>query len=84
LTILKSISKEIKENWDETYMDAKYNLGLIFQGKNVDKKKTRKSTQERLPMLQVEQLIKIFENKHIDIRKIKVMDSRNSTTATKA
>ncbi len=65
-------------------MDAKYNLGLIFQGKNVDKKKTRKSTQERLPMLQVEQLIKIFENKHIDIRKIKVMDSRNSTTATKA
>ncbi len=27
LSILKSISNEIKENWDETYMDVKYNPG---------------------------------------------------------
>jgi hypothetical protein len=33
LSTLKSISNKTKENWDETYMDAKYNPGPIFQGK---------------------------------------------------
>jgi hypothetical protein len=37
LSILKNISKEIKENWDETYMDAKYNPGQNFQGKSGQK-----------------------------------------------
>jgi hypothetical protein len=37
LSILKSTSKEIKENWDETYMDAKYNPGPRFQGKSRQK-----------------------------------------------
>jgi hypothetical protein len=46
LSILKSISNKIKENWYETYMDAKYNPGRMFQGEKVDKKKTRKITQK--------------------------------------
>jgi hypothetical protein len=29
----------MKENCDDTYMDEKYNPGLIFQGDIVDKKK---------------------------------------------
>jgi hypothetical protein len=33
LSILKSISNKIKEDWDETYIDAKYNPGPRFQGK---------------------------------------------------
>jgi hypothetical protein len=31
VSISKSISNKIKENWDETYMDAKYNPGPRFQ-----------------------------------------------------
>jgi hypothetical protein len=42
LSILSSIRNEIQENWDNTYMNAKYNPGLWFQGKVVNKKKTRK------------------------------------------
>ncbi len=33
LSILSSIRNEIQENWDNTYMNAKYNPGLWFQGK---------------------------------------------------
>jgi hypothetical protein len=69
LSILKSISNEIQENLGVTYMDAKYNPGLMFQGKIVNKKKTRKIKQEHFPkLLQVEQLINIYENLHNDIR----------------
>jgi hypothetical protein len=39
---LKGIRNEIQENWDNTYMDAKYNPGSVFQGKLVNKKKMRK------------------------------------------
>jgi hypothetical protein len=42
LSILKSITNEIQENWDNTYMDAKYNPGSMFQGNIVNKTKTRK------------------------------------------
>ncbi len=39
----------------------------------MDKKKTRRISQEHFPtLLQVKQLIKIFENKHNDIRVTKV------------
>jgi hypothetical protein len=70
---LKSISNKIKENQDETYMDAKNNPGTIFQGNKVDKKKIRKIKQEYFPKLpQVEQLINIYENLHNDIRVTKV------------
>jgi hypothetical protein len=66
---MKSISNKIKEKWDETYMDAKYNPGTIFQGNKRGKKKTRKITQEQFPKLpQVEQLINVYENLHNDIR----------------
>jgi hypothetical protein len=50
-------------------MNAKYNPGSVFQGKVVYKKKTRKinlSTSQKLP--HVQQLIKIFENLHNDMR----------------
>jgi hypothetical protein len=49
LSILKSISKEVKENWDETYMVAKYNPGPICQGKKWTKRrpdKLHKSTSQ--------------------------------------
>ncbi len=50
-------------------MDAKHNPGLIFEGNILNKKKTRKITQEHFPnLLQVEQLINIYENLHNDIR----------------
>jgi hypothetical protein len=50
-------------------MNAKYNPGLWFQGKVVNKKKTRKIQHEHFPTLpHVQQLIKIFENLHNDMR----------------
>ncbi len=73
LSNLKSISYQIQENWDNTYMDAKYNPGLMFQGNIVNKKKTRKIKHQHFPkLLQVEQLINIYENLHNDIRATKV------------
>jgi hypothetical protein len=39
---LSTIRNEIQENWDNTYMNVKYNPGSVFQGKVVNKKKTRK------------------------------------------
>jgi hypothetical protein len=50
-------------------MNAKYNPGSWFQGKVVNKKKTRKIKHENFPKLpHVWQLIKIFEDLHNDMR----------------
>jgi hypothetical protein len=69
LILSSSIRNEIQENWDNTYMNAKYNPGSWFQGKVVNKKKTRKIQHEHFPMLpHVQQLIKIFEDQHNDMR----------------
>jgi hypothetical protein len=69
LLILSSIRNEIQENWETTYMNVKYNPGKWFQGKLVNKKKTRKIKHDRFPKLpRVQQLIKIFENLHNDMR----------------
>ncbi len=69
LSILSSIRNEIQQNWDNTYMNVKYNPGSVFQGKVVNKKKTRKIKHEHFPKLpHVQQLIKIFENLHNDMR----------------
>jgi hypothetical protein len=43
LSILSSIRNEIQENWDNTYMNAKYNPGSVFQGKVVNKKEDKKN-----------------------------------------
>ncbi len=43
LSILSSIRNEIQENWETTYMNVKYNPGKWFQGKLVNKKKTKKT-----------------------------------------
>jgi hypothetical protein len=68
LSILSRIRNEIQENWDNTYMNAKYNPGSMFQGKVVKKMKTRKIQHEHFPKLpHVQQLIKIFENLHNDM-----------------
>jgi hypothetical protein len=73
LSILSSIRNEIQENWDNTYMNAKYNPGNVFQGVIVSKKKTRKTKHEYFPKLpHVKQLIKIFENLHNDMKVTKV------------
>jgi hypothetical protein len=42
LLILSSIRDEIQENWETTYVNAKYNPGKWFKGKLVNKTKTRK------------------------------------------
>jgi hypothetical protein len=69
LLILSRIRNEIQKKWDTTYMNAKYNPGLWFQGKVVNKKKTRKIQHEHFPKLpNVQQLIKIFEILHNDMR----------------
>ncbi len=69
MSILSSIRNEIQENWDNTYMNAKYNSGSVFQGVTVNKKKTSKIIYEHFPKLpHVQQLIKIFENLHDDMR----------------
>ncbi len=69
LSILSSIRNEIQENWDNTYMNAKYNPGSWFQRKVVNKKKTRKTQHEHFPKSpHVQQLIKLFENLHNDMR----------------
>jgi hypothetical protein len=50
-------------------MNVKYNPGSVFQGKVVNKKKTRKIQHEHFPKLpHVQQLIKIFKNLHNDMR----------------
>jgi hypothetical protein len=50
-------------------MNAKYNPGSWFQGKVVNKNKTRKIQHEHFPKLpHVHQLIKIFEILHNDMR----------------
>ncbi len=55
-------------------MNAKYNPGLWFQGKVVNKKKKRKIQHEHFPKLpHVKQLIKIFENLHNDMRDTEVL-----------
>ncbi len=65
MSILISIRNEIQENWDNTYMNAKYNPGSVFQGVIVTKKKTRKIKHEHFPKLpHVQKLIKIFEKLH--------------------
>jgi hypothetical protein len=69
LSILSSIRNEIQENRETTYMNAKYNPGKWFQGKLVNKKKTRKIKHDHFTKLpHVQQLIKIFENLHNDMR----------------
>jgi hypothetical protein len=68
LSILSSIRNEIQDNWDNTYMNAKFNPGSVFEGVIVNKKKARKIKHEHFPKLpHVQQLIKIFENLHNDM-----------------
>jgi hypothetical protein len=49
LLILSSIRNEIQHSWDNTYMNAKYSPGSVFQEKVVNKKKTRKIKHEHFP-----------------------------------
>jgi hypothetical protein len=50
-------------------MNAKYDPSKWFQGKEVIKKKTRKTKHDHFPKLpRVQQLIKNFENLHNDMR----------------
>ncbi len=73
MSILKNIRNETQENWDNTYMDAKYNPGSMFQGNIVNKKNTRKIQHEHFPKLpHVVQLINKYENLHNDIKVTKV------------
>ncbi len=54
-------------------MNATYNPGSVFQGVIVNKKKTRKIKHDHFPKLpHVQQLIKIFENLHNDMRATEV------------
>jgi hypothetical protein len=56
-------------------MNEKYNPGKWFQGKLVNKKKTRKIKHVHFPKLpHVQKLIKIFENLHNGMRDMRVTD----------
>ena len=69
LSILSNIRNETQENWDNTYMNVKYNPESVFQGVIVNRNKTKKIKHEHFPKLpHVQQLIKIFENLHNDMR----------------
>jgi hypothetical protein len=60
---------------------VKYNPGSVFQGKVMNKKNTRKIKHGHFPKLpHVQQLIKIFENLHNDMRGTEVW-FLNSLTA---
>jgi hypothetical protein len=70
-----------KKNWETTYMNAKYNPGKWFQGKEVIKKNTRKIKHDHFPKLpHLQQLINSFENLHNDMRVTEVW-FLNSLTA---
>ncbi len=62
-------------------MNAKYNPGKWFQGKEVIKKKTRKIKYDHFPKLpHVQQLIKFFENLHNVMRVTEVWFLRKKDT----
>jgi hypothetical protein len=63
LEILRTISKHIQENWDdcEIYMKKAYNPPRLFQGRKVNKEKTRK-IMNFANLTHVKKLIKIFED----------------------
>jgi hypothetical protein len=54
LSILRRIRNEIQENWDNTYMNAKYNPGSVFQGIIVNKKKIRKIKHDHFDVSRLE------------------------------
>ena len=69
--MLKSTSKAEQRGWKEKYMKKKFNAPKSFQSCKVNQKKTRKINQEYIKntdLVEVTQLIKIFETIYPDIR----------------
>ncbi len=70
LSMLKSTSKAEQRGWKEKYMKKKFNAPKSFQSCEVNQKKTRKINQEYIKntdLVEVTQLIKIFETIYPDI-----------------
>ncbi len=70
LSVLKSISKAVQRGWKEKYMKKKFNVPKTFQSRKVNQKKTCKINQEYLndiDLVEVRELIKIFESIYSDI-----------------
>ncbi len=69
--MLKSISKAVQRGWKEKYTKKKFNAPKTFQSCKVNQKKIRKINQEytkNTDLVEVTQLIKIFETIYSDIR----------------
>ncbi len=70
LSVLKSISEAVQRGWKEKYMKKKFNAPKTFQSCKVNQEKTRKINQEYfkdIDLVEVTQLIKIFESIYSDI-----------------
>jgi hypothetical protein len=73
--VLKSISEAVERGWKEKYMKKKSNAPKTCQSCKVNQKKTRKINQEYIKntdLVEVTQLIKIFETIYSDIWVAKV------------
>ena len=70
LSVLKSISKAVQRGWKKKYTKKKCNAPKTFQSCKVNQKKTHKINQEYIKntaLVEVTQLIKIFETIYSDI-----------------
>ena len=75
LSMLKGISKAVQRGWKLKYTKKKYNAPKTFQYCKVNQEKTHKINQKYIKdtdMVEVKQLIMIFETIYPDIRVAKV------------
>ncbi len=71
LSVLKSISEAVQRGWKEKYMKKNFNALKTFQSCRVNQEKTRKINQEYIKdtdLVEVRQLIEIFETNYSDIQ----------------
>jgi hypothetical protein len=75
LSVLKSISEAVQRGWKEKYMKKKFNAPKSFQSCKAIQEKTRKINQKYfkdIDLVEVRELIKIFETIYSDIQVAKV------------
>ena len=71
LSVLKSISEAVQRGWNDKYMKKKFNAPKTFQSRKLNQEKTRKINQQYikdLDLVEVRELIEIFERIYPDIR----------------
>jgi hypothetical protein len=71
LSVLKSISEAVQRGWNDKYMTKKFNAPKTFQSRKLNQEKARKINQQYikdLDLVEVRELIEIFETIYSDIR----------------